>query len=315
MAATRLAVELGGTLVRAALFVRKAGRENQWEMVREPVRYPTPPSGVKDVLSTMLITSNGALGNQIPEAIGISSPGPLDLELGVVHFTPNIHDFKNVPLRAYFEQQFGVRTVLDNDGNCGALGEAWFGAGRGHKVVLYVTVSTGIGGGLVHEGKLFRGHNGNAVEVGHIKMDNNIYVPTCGCGDYGCLETWSSGTAIARMAQALVNSGVKTIIREGAADITAEHVSAAARRGDIQAQRVLRIAIEKLGEGIVTLLHAYNPSCVVIGGGLSNMGKDLIDPLQTVINERTMPPNRAPIVLAELDAPGLWGALALTCER
>jgi glucokinase len=223
--------------------------------------------------------------------IGIGSPGPLDIPKGMLIDPPNLPTWRNVPLRQILQDRLGAPTYLENDANAAAIGEYLYGAGQGTRNMIYVTVSTGIGGGLILNGKIYHGVNGSAGEIGHMTIMPRG--PHCGCGNRGCLEALASGTAIAREGQELVNRCVLTLIAEIVKDapysVSARDVVEAMGRGDAYATEIVRQAMYYLGVGMANLVNLFSPEMIVIGGGLSNLGSDLLDPVRRGIRLRAFP--------------------------
>ncbi|MDW7650241.1 MAG: ROK family protein [Bacillota bacterium] len=247
-------------------------------------------------------------------AAGVCAAGFFDWKKRVLVHSPNMPGWNNVPLEDKLSAQLGIPVLAENDANAAALGEACRGAGHGSRDVVFITVSTGIGAGLVLDGRIYRGTSGFAGEAGHmvVKPDG----PLCGCGRYGCLETVASGTAIAKAATRIIKSGRRTQMAEMAngEEIKAPQVFAAARSGDKAAQDVLAEAIYYLGIGLVNLINLFNPEVLVIGGGVSQAGDDLFIPLRKIIQENAVPPAAASVTLrpAKLGVEaGVAGMLAL----
>jgi glucokinase len=267
--------------------------------------------------------------------IGIAAPGPLNNRTGVVLEPPNLPGWQRVPLRDLFVEKFGVPFCVENDANAAALGEYMFGAGHGSKELVYLTISTGIGGGVITNGKIMEGITGTASELGHMTIDWRG--GRCNCGNIGCLEYFASGTAIARQANEAIAMGygdelLTFALTQHDADRTADtpldtvmeavtplHVNArtvaqAARAGVPLARKIIAEAAEALGVGLVNIIHIFNPELVILGGGVSQIGDLLIEPARRVVEARAMPVPRdaARIVMAELGTDtGLVGAGAL----
>jgi len=246
-------------------------------------------------------------------SIGVGAPGPLDIPKGMLTDPPNLPTWRNVPLRQIVRDALGIPTYLENDANAAAIGEYLYGAGRGTRNMIYVTVSTGIGGGLILNGQIFHGVSGGAGEIGHTTILPNG--PHCGCGNRGCLEALSSGTAIAREGQELVNRGVPTLIAELVKDapysVSAKDVVEAMRQGDAYATEIIIQAMHYLGIGMANLVNLFNPEMIVIGGGLSNLGEMLLDPVRRGIALRAFPAaaQQVRVTLAQLgDDVGIVGA-------
>lgn len=251
--------------------------------------------------------------------LGVGCGGPLDPWAGVVHNALNNPGWIDVPLVARIGGALGRPTYLDNDANAAALGEHRFGAGRGVANMVYLTVSTGVGGGVIVDGRLVHGENGNAGELGHVSVD--VRGRPCHCGSVGCLETYCSGSNIAARAREALERGEgegSVLARIERDQLTSRHVADAARDGDPLARRVWDETTELLGAGIVSIIHAFNPRLVVLGGGVTQAGDLLFDPLRRIVAERAMPwlAEAATIVPAELGPrTGVLGAVAVALER
>ncbi len=308
-------VDLGGTDLRTVL----ADQEGRFlGRVEEKSR---GEEGVEAVIGRIVSSiERVTAGRARPVSVGVAAPGPINSRTGVVSQTPNLPGWKDVPLGRIIEERTGIPAALSNDANVAALGEFEYGAGRSVRHMIYITVSTGIGGGIIVDGELLEGQSGAAGEVGHVVIDPNG--PKCGCGKYGHLEALASGPAIARRAREAIENGHPTIIpevaRETGLEVTAEVVAEAARRGDELARDILALAGRLLGYGIVNLIHIFNPQMVVIGGGVSNAGDLLFAPMRRVVDRGLMPVFKEDleIVRAELgDDAGLYGAVALGARQ
>ncbi len=222
------------------------------------------------------------------EAICIGAPGLSNSETGVVFTSPNLPRWLDVPLKSIVEDKIGVKTFLINDANAAALGEMYFGAAKGARNFIYITISTGIGGGIVIDGEIYTGTLGTAGEIGHMTIDTSG--PHCNCGNTGCWETLASGTALAREARQRITAGAKTLILKYAGgnidEINAEVVHKAARQGDTLAKELIAQTSYYIGVGLTNLINIFNPELIVIGGGLSNIGDILLEPAYKVAGER-----------------------------
>jgi glucokinase len=239
--------------------------------------------------------------------IGVGAPGPLDRADGVIITAPNL-GWKMFPLRDRIQAATGLTTTLDNDANCATLGEAWTGAAKGARNVIGVTIGTGIGGGIIIDGKLYHGASDVAGEIGHMTIDSTGR--RCGCGNYGCLEAYASGTAIAERArEALIGEtegALHTMVEGKLERLTAQMVYKAAKSGDLVALDVVRETARFLGAGIGALLNVLNPEVVVLAGGVVNAGEALFAPLRAEIRRRAF----APAVDACRIVPGALGGSA-----
>ena len=266
---------------------------------------------VKTMIGEALTSAPSAVGS-----IAIAAPGPLDPWKGIIYRPPNLPGWDEVHLKQILEDAFGIPVHVGNDANLAALAEWRFGAGRGCDHLVYVTVSTGVGGGVIDRGQLLLGYGGGAGEVGHMTID--IDGPKCNCGNRGCLEALASGTAISRRAVERLRAGAASRLLELAGGdlerVTAELVVEAARQGDPVAGEVMQKAGYALGVGLANLMHLYDPQVIVLGGGVTNAGPLLFGPMHEAIEERAMEAfrNRTRIVQAELgDDVGVYGAVAL----
>ncbi len=295
MGQNALGIDIGGTRMRAAIVAADG-------TVLSRADCPTPASAAPDTivarLATLVLQAGQGHAPGTVIAAGVCAPGPLDVTRGMAIATPTIAGFVNYPLRDKIAAAIGLPTYLEHDGHAAAFGEWTFGAGRGHANMVYVTISTGIGGGAIVDGALQRGRHGMAAHVGHMTIDPTG--PRCACGNHGCWEALAAGPAFATVARAAGFS-------DGA------DVFAAARAGDANAAGLIKDQSRWLAIGLVNLIHIYSPDLVVLGGGVTN-GLDLMRPhLQSQIALRAMPPFRdVPFVQAQLrDNAGLVGAAAL----
>jgi glucokinase len=252
----------------------------------------------------------------VPDAefigVGIGSPGPLDRLTGKVLMTPNL-GWTNYPLRDAVRQALDLPTALDNDANCAVLGEWWRGAARDTRHAIGITIGTGIGGGIIIDGKLYHGYSEVAGELGHTTIDSDGRL--CKCGNYGCLEAYAAGPAIARRAIEAVKAGVESSLPEyvgGNLDqVTAQTVYEAARDGDDLAREVVRETSRLLGTGIANLVNIFNPEVVVVCGGVTLAGASLFEPLRREMMRRAFRPaaEACRIVPGELiGTAGVYGA-------
>jgi glucokinase len=247
--------------------------------------------------------------------VGVGAPGPLDRERGVVVVAPNL-GWRDFPLRDSISDRTGLPVALDNDANCATMGEWWRGAAQGARNVVGITIGTGIGGGIIMDGVLYHGSSDVAGEIGHTTIDSTGRY--CRCGNYGCLEAYASGPAIAtRAREVLVREEVESSIPDMVAgrleDITAQTIYDAAKRGDPVASEIVRDTARYLGAGIANLLNIFNPDTVVIAGGVTAAGDALFVPLRAEVRRRAFSPavRAARIVPGELPGTaGVVGAVA-----
>ncbi len=282
-----LALDFGGTRMRAAWYTLKSGELTQQTRVETATLANDP----RDTVIDRLI----ALGRQVvpagavPDALGIAAPGPHDATTGVIHHSFTLPGWHAVPLGDILRQAFGCPVYMQNDGNLGAVAEYHGGAGRGCDPLLYMTISTGIGGGVILNGQLFTGWSGLAAEPGHVMV-------TTPQGERVRLEAIASGTAIGDRARMLLASADVDSSLRAVPFIDGAAVGHAAQDGDAFALSVIRTAGEYLGMGMVSLLHLFSPEAIVIGGSVAKLGGLLFDPAREIIdahilNPRFIPPN------------------------
>ncbi|MCJ7523233.1 MAG: ROK family protein, partial [Dehalococcoidia bacterium] len=246
--------------------------------------------------------------------MGIAIAGLVTPATGVLLTSPNLLSWYNTPVKEIFERELRIPVHVGNDANLAVLGEHRFGAGTGSNNVIYITVSTGIGGGVITGGKLLTGSSGFAGELGHMTIDLNG--PKCKCGSIGCFEVMASGTAIADFALERLSRGEKSAITDivagDLARVTAKVVVEAAKAGDAVAGEVMRTETTNLGVGLANLVHIFNPDIIILGGGVSQAGEFLFEPVRRVVAGRIMRDYTISIVPAALgDDCGLLGAAAL----
>jgi glucokinase-like ROK family protein len=220
-------------------------------------------------------------------AVGVGVPGPVITEAGMVVAPPIMPGWDHYPILSSLEKMWGCRVTLNNDAELGALGEWAYGAARGGKNIAYIKVGSGIGAGLILNNQIYDGTTGAAGEIGHLTIDENG--PLCNCGNHGCLEAFAGGHAIAKQGQLLVKSGRRTLLSEIPLEkIDAHDVAEAARRGDLHAQEILKRAGTFIGIAIAGLINLFNPSIIVIGGGVAQVGDILTNPIRQAVHERAM---------------------------
>lgn len=306
-----IAVDIGGTQLRAALF--SPGNLTPKVVARcktQPVLSDNWGESALERLQTLI-------GSIWPKdesviAICVAAPGPTNPYSGVIVEAPNISGWLNIPLRQILQQRFNTPVLLGNDANLAAMGEWKYGSGQGHHNMLYLTISTGIGGGVIIDDRLLIGCQGLAGELGHITVMQDG--PLCGCGQRGHLEALASGTAIANWVREEISQGAVSSI-DGSQKITAKLVSLQAQQGDLLCIAALERAGYYMGQAVANYLHIFNPSIIVLGGGVSRSGALFLDPLKLSLQENLM--NQHYLDQFELaaatfgDDVGLIGALVL----
>ncbi len=314
-----LGIDLGGTKILTALIDANGN-------LRARDRIVTPaekgPSAVMEAIresATRCFEQLSIDGDGI-EALGIGAPGPSNPDRGILFTSPNLPGWKDVPLVEIFEKVFEKKIFFINDANAAALAEFKFGAAKGLRHVIYITVSTGIGGGIIIDGKLYTGAIGTAGELGHTTIDDKG--PRCNCGNIGCWEVLASGTALARDAQQEIRQGAETTILEYAsgdiAQVDAKAIQMAAEAGDALAGELISRAAHYLGVGLANLLNTFNPQMIVIGGGVSKIGDRLLTPAFQTARERAYDAAYSAVKFAvaklETDS-GVLGAAAYAWEK
>jgi glucokinase len=311
-----VAMDIGGSRFRVGLF-----DEEGWRLLVSEEE--TLRAGGRDWMLGQLRERCQAIRQKSDypvKACGISFGGPVDFERQRV---TSLHSpgWENFPLSEWARETLGLPCQLDNDANAGGLGEYRFGAGRGTQSIVYITLSTGIGGGLVCGGKLFRGKDSMAGEIGHIPVSDSGVL--CACGAKGCLETFCSGTAIAQRGREWAIRRPEAVARMvdlsggTAEDITSKGVVQAAAEGDMAASRIIREAARWLTRALLTVIRIVNPDKIILGGGVAQAGNILLDPVHEFLEELGSPSLRysTEIVLAELGTySALYGAAALALE-
>lgn len=310
----RIGIDVGGTNVKIAL-VDGEGKIIYSNSVPTYAQmgYEYTVNNIKQAIRDLMKETNTEAKDI--QGIGFDFPGQVDCKTGVVKLAPNIPGWVNVPIAQMIEEEFHIPTRIDNDVRCAALGELKFGAGRGCENFVCITVGTGIGSGLVINGKVVRGAANAAGELGHIKLQMEDG-PLCGCGDSGCLEAFASGPSIVAMAQEYLKGGKSAKFRELAGDgeITPYIVAKAAEAGDPVAKRIFEKMGYYIGMGLTSVINLLNPEKIIIGGGVAECGDLLLDPIRRTINDRAMKVQResVEIVPAELgNSAGVIGASML----
>lgn len=308
-----IAIDLGGTQLRAALV---AGARVE-ARAAEPTDVAGGPGAVLEQMQRLIgAVSAGVTADRI-NGIGISAPGPLDSEAGVVLEIPTLPGWTDVPLRDRLAAATGLPVLLENDGISAAYGEWRHGAGRGLSHLVYATVSTGLGGGVIVDGRIMHGRRGMAGHIGHFTMAPDG--PRCPCSTIGCFEAFASGSALGRRARAAATDHPQSALGCAAASgtVDARHVVEAARAGDEVALSLIEEEATLLGRGFASLVHLYSPEKVVMGGGVSAAFDLMDETIHRVMRANLMAAFRDVVVVrAELaENAGLVGAAALVADR
>ena len=303
---TFIAIDVGGTQLRVAVYAEGENRPLKQKRIPTHGLDGSPLERLLNLIAEVWPVNVRVL------SIGIAAPGPCNPQLGIIYAAPNIPGWEKLPLAQIVGDRFQVPTSLGNDANLAALGEWRFGAGQGHHNLLYMTISTGIGGGIICDDRLLLGAHGLAGEIGHTTVLPNG--PACSCGQRGHLESVASGTAIARYVTEQLAQGVPSSLSE-LSKPTGRDISMAAEQGDPLAKAALARAGTFIGHSLADFLHIFNPSIIILGGGVSRSGPFLIEPMRAALLEKILSPeymHDLVITTAALgDDAGLLGALAL----
>ncbi len=288
MAKNRIGIDVGGTNVKIAL-VDSDGKigYSTTSPTRAEMGYEYTINNMKQAIRDLMTETK--LSAKDIEGIGFGLPGQVDFKSGIVRLITNIPGWVEIPLAKMIEDEFHIPTRIDNDVRCAALGELNFGAGKGCENLICITVGTGIGSGLIINGRLVRGASNAAGEIGHIKLQMHDG-PICGCGDTGCLEAFASGPSIVAMAEEYIMGGKSTKYREMAngGAITPFIVAEAAKAGDPVAKRIFTRMGEYIGIGMASVVNLLNPERIIVGGGVADAGDILLTPLKETIKKRAM---------------------------
>lgn len=237
---------------------------------------------IQDLLASPEINPQRVVG------MGVGVPGPLDYTTGKVIAPPIMPGWDNFPLRDFLARNFSMPVLIENDANLGAAAERWCGAGTGYDHLAYVKIGTGIGCGLVFEGKIYRGQRGSAGEIGHITITRDG--PPCRCGSYGCLESMAASPAIIMRARLAIEAGRSTSITDYAnpGELELLHIEQAAQNGDMLAQELINDAGRYIGIALANLINLFNPGVIVLGGGVVSLGELLLEPIRETVKIRSL---------------------------
>jgi glucokinase len=312
-----LGLDLGGTKILTGL------ADSEGKIITRSRRDTEADLGEDKIIENMIATIEAVLKkadvdrNQV-RTLGIGSPGPLDAKKGIIIENANL-PWKNVPLVEKIESALGIKTLLKNDANAAALGEKWFGAGKNVNNMVYITISTGIGGGAIINRELFSGINDNACEVGHTVIDPNG--PLCGCGNHGCLEAFSSGTSIGKRAREAAAAGQSKEMLELAdnivEDIDAVICAQAAYQGDQAAQEIFENAGYHLGIGLGNVVNTFNTEMIILGGGVMKASDLFLEKAIKTMEDIALAGSLEMVTVKEAELGsdiGLMGAIAVAME-
>jgi len=312
-----IGIDVGGTKVAGGLVTQK-GRlvESQVVPTHADKGFGKSYAQIIHLIGRLL---RAAGGKENVGGIGICAPGPLNPKTGVVINPPNLPGWRNIEMAKLVGKEFGLPARLENDANAAGLAEALFGAAVGYKDVFYVTVSTGIGTGIIINRKIYHGKNGIAGEGGHVSIDYRSPY-RCGCGTYGCIEALAAGPAMARRARVMLEQehSLPSVLRElshgRAEQISPLMIQQAARQGDPVAKTILEETGFYLGVWLAGMITLFDPEAIVIGGGVSHIGKPLFNKIRKTIPHYTIngSAGETPVLPAKLRTDvGVYGAAAV----
>jgi len=312
-----IGVDLGGTNIISAIMNRQGEIASSLKIrtLAEKGKEATVKRIIEAIhknIAQFTITPDDIIG------IGIGAPGPLDIKRGIINFAPNLPGWRDIPLKKILEDEFNMKIVLENDANAAAWGERCYGAGQGINNLVCFTLGTGIGGGIIIDGKIYHGNNCGAGELGHMTVNKDG--PRCNCGNYGCLEAYSSATGVKNRIKSRIKEGIKSDFLNFDSDdelldsIRLKSIFETARKGDKLTKDIVEEAISYLGIAIANITNILNPEMVVLVGGITNEGDKLLIPLKEEVKKRAFYSNykSLKIVIGELGGnAGVLGAAAL----
>lgn len=314
-----IGIDLGGTNIKTSIF------STSFKKISESRISTKAHLGSAEVLQRMLTSITALLDrehidNSDIQGIGIGVPGLLDIERGISKFSPNFPSWNNAPVAHWFEEQLQVPTFIDNDVRVNLYGEWYYGAGKGKKDVVLLTLGTGLGAGVIMDGHVLYGATGSAGEIGHMNMYRNGR--SCRCGSSGCLGRYVSAIGMVQTLNDKLQAGEKSIITQWINDdcnkITAKMISEAYDKGDTAAINTMHETGEILGYGLVNIINLYNPELIIIGGGMSSAGERLLATARSIVSTHALQisQNVCSIVAADLgDSAGMLGAAIYANER
>ncbi|MCL4538061.1 MAG: ROK family protein [Bacteroidetes bacterium] len=311
-----IGVDLGGTYIKAGS-VSKDG-----ELVKQTSLPSNGESGPQAVVSQIAKAvenlRNEHAGDELL-GVGIGSPGMVDLDGGTVKYPPNLANWKVFRLGEEVSKKIGARAEVENDANAAAVGEMKFGAGQGMKNFIMMTLGTGVGGGLVVDGKVFRGESGGAGEIGHTTV--NMNGPLCGCGNHGCVEAYVGQRYLSRRVAAQLkdhpDSLINKLIGGDPEKLEPKIIGDAASKGDEFALQVWKETGQYIGTAVASTFNLFDMTTLIIGGGVAEAGKPLFDSIEATIRDRVLSPlkPRVKVMKAKLEnSAGILGAAALIAE-
>jgi glucokinase len=307
-------LDVGGTTMKAGVVDDKA-------RILGTATLPTEPARGQDLgLERMCETIRAAVADAAitmgeVASIGVATPGTMDIPAGVILDPPNLHPWRNVPVRAHIEEAFGKKTAFQNDANAAAYGEFWAGAGRDANSMVLFTLGTGIGCGIILGDQILQGEHSHGAEAGHMKIEMTN-PRQCGCGRRGCLEAYASATSVVKRAEEGMAHDPKSQLHAIKGELTAKHIFDTAAKGDKLAGRIVEETAFYLAVGAMNLMHIIDPDMVVFGGGMTLAGPSFLDRIRHHVHQLAfpVPAERTQICYATLGTDaGLIGAAA--CGR
>jgi len=303
-----LGVDLGATNARVGLVSADGNVVRRAALPAEPGQGPEATVGQICQVAVGLMHETGVRAGEV-RGVGVGTAGSVDIEQGILRYWPNVPTWRNVPLQRLFSERLDLPCTIENDGNAAALAEHWVGVGRGLSSLVMLTLGTGIGGGIVLDGRLWRGWTGAAGEVGHMSIAPDG--PPCSCGGRGCLQAYAGARAVVGRMRAALAAGEPSVLSSSDEELTAELIHRAALAGDQAAERNIRLTGRCLGVGISNLMHLLNPQAVALSGGMTATGDLLMEPLREEVRRRTLEASRRGVRLAFSAVPadaGIIGA-------
>ncbi|MBN1366815.1 MAG: ROK family protein [Dehalococcoidales bacterium] len=313
-----LSFDLGGTKILAALVLNSRVEFRDYSLTHAE---EGPQAVIEYIFKAIdrVLKESGLDITQL-HSISIASAGAINTKNGIVTLSPNLPGWQNIPLAEKIQKKYPVSVFLLNDANAAAIAEHRYGAGRGTRHMIYITVSTGIGGGIIINNKIYEGASGGAGEIGHMSLDAKG--PKCNCGNTGCMETLASGTALAKEAKRRIKGGEESLlsgmVKGKIEKITGKEIGEAAEKGDVVAIASINRIAGYLGVGLVSLVNIFNPEMIVIGGSVAKLGERLLSPARQIVRERAYPlhASAVKIVPAQLgDDAGIIGAAVYAMQQ
>jgi glucokinase len=307
-----IGIDFGGTFV-------KLGKVTGSGKISSKSFFATGDFMSKEELISEILRHAGALIGKDKGKIlgvGVGMPGQIDYKKGIIHNLTNVKGWREVPLREILRKKINLPVYLDNDANVACIGEAVWGAARGYNNIVCITLGTGVGGGLIINGEVYRGINFSAAETGHICIDKNG--PLCNCGSYGCMEAFVGNRYIVKNVVKRLKNGERSILLKLAdgkfSNITPKLIDRAAKKGDSFSIRIWKEVGENIGIGLASIINLLNPDIIVIGGGISKTGKILLDAIRDSVKKRALAVSLKGLKIIRakfVDDAGVVGAAAL----